>query len=142
MVCITVPGTTPRPISTSPFHDNKGYVDAFAVDPSWTTSWLAHVGWRIPQHLVFTLLSHPRRGRSCFFRWSSDTVQLTASLTSAPLCGLLPAARCRCVLTLVAPLWWPEQKGGTTNLRRNLLTHPLVTGMPNEVHFFDQDPDM
>lgn len=35
-----------------------------------------------------------------------------------------------------------EQKGGTTNLRRNLMTHPLVTGMPNEVHFFDQGPDM
>ncbi|CAN0455113.1 unnamed protein product [Ectocarpus sp. 12 AP-2014] len=35
-----------------------------------------------------------------------------------------------------------QQKGGTTNLRRNLLTHPLVTGMPNEVHFFDQDPDI
>ncbi|CAM9754238.1 unnamed protein product [Scytosiphon promiscuus] len=34
-----------------------------------------------------------------------------------------------------------QQKGGTTNLRRNLMTHPLVTGMPNEVHFFDQGPD-
>ncbi|CAM9125949.1 unnamed protein product [Ascophyllum nodosum] len=30
------------------------------------------------------------------------------------------------------------QKGGTTSLRGNLMTHPLVSGMPNEVHFFDR----
>lgn len=32
------------------------------------------------------------------------------------------------------------QKGGTTSLRGNLLTHPMVWGMQNEVHFFDLVP--
>eukprot|EP00904_Undaria_pinnatifida_P000340 jgi/Undpi1/10306/HiC_scaffold_28.g12757.m1 len=32
------------------------------------------------------------------------------------------------------------QKGGTTSLRGNMLTHPMVWGMQNEVHFFDLMP--
>eukprot|EP00904_Undaria_pinnatifida_P002702 jgi/Undpi1/12432/HiC_scaffold_5.g02103.m1 len=34
------------------------------------------------------------------------------------------------------------QKGGTTNLRENLLKHPMVCGKRHEVHFFDQDPSV
>lgn len=33
-----------------------------------------------------------------------------------------------------------SQKGGTTNLRSNLLLHPMVWGVWTEVHFFDRSP--
>lgn len=32
------------------------------------------------------------------------------------------------------------QKGGTSNLRGNLLMHPMLWGVWNEVHYFDMGP--